>query len=217
MAQKDDNMVLTEGLTRCLMQASAQERHVQWQALTEAYAAEDVIDALAARYAAQQEALQRKQKLAEERQTLLNTYLDRELPDEEADASASMGNMEFLRQQVKGYERQFVQLQQQAKEAQGVLDGIVAQRDEAQAWNVELTKRYEQAQEALIQSQQQEQASLAQLNAAIAERDAAAAMNVELMERLNEASLRAAQMETEAARLDKLFSVRLYHALHRKR
>lgn len=217
MAPTDHNMTLTDSLMRCLTQTSAQERHDQWQALTAAFSAEEIADALSARYTSQQEALQRKQAMLEERQTLLNAYLGRELPDESAEAPDRLENMDFLRQQVKGYERQFVQLQQQAREAQGVLDGIAAQRDEAQAWNVELTKLYEQSQEALIQSQRQEREALAQLDAAIAERDAAAAMNVELMERLSDASLRSAQMASEVARLEKLTFVRLHNRLHQRK
>jgi len=228
MAQKDDNMVLADRLALCLTQASAEERHAQWKALTADFSSGEIIDALAARYASQQEALQRKQALAEERQTLLNTYLGKELPNAEAKAAQNQEDADFLKQQVKGYEKQFVQLQQLAREAQSLLGGVTAQRDEALAWNAELTKRYEQTHEALaqlqqeahdtrIQLQQQVHEAQTQLNAVTAERDAASEMNTELLERIGQASLHAAQMATEVARLEKLFFVRLYNKLRGKK
>ena len=179
MTPKQQDMALSEALTRCLTEQEPQERHVQWKALTEAYPQESLIDALAEQYTRQQAALLHKQALAEERQTLLNTLLRQEQPgdsDSKDDPMAQMQeNITFLTEQVKGYEAQFVRLQQQVRDKQELLQAVTADRDEA------------------------------------------VAMKAELVERLSQASLRSAQLATEADRLEKLFLVRLYHKLHRKK
>lgn len=179
MTENQQKTAMTEALTDCLREASAQARHDQWQALTANNAPEAIIDALAERFAAQQEALNRKQALAEERQTMLNACLSRELPEDEENAVDPVAqlqeNVEFLTRQLQGYESQFVRLQQQVRDAQEQLAITTADRDEA------------------------------------------VAMKAELMERLSQASLRSAQLATEAGKLEKLFWVRLYNRLHGKK
>ena len=214
---------LAEQIWKWLDENTTENRRKLWSELTTGTEPEQFEEEIYAFFSELAQSARNKQKLAEERQILLNKWM-KEKEDAEKSLQAAQERLEDKEntirdfdQRIKGYEQQLVSLEKTFKEerqneklaeVKAELNAVSVDRDNAWAQFTDREQQLDRIRQELDNAQK-----------TITELERKAAEAEEKAERLRTELLNAKQYGTDmamkVAEMDKLLPVRLYRKLHK--